>query len=68
MSGKGEPYTCANCGGRFTKGCSDEEAMSEALDLFPVADLAAEPPGVVCDDCYQAIMAWARVNMPEHLL
>jgi hypothetical protein len=42
--------------------------MSEALDLFPVADLAAEPPGIVCDDCYQVIMAWARVNMPEHLL
>ena len=66
MSGIGEPYTCENCGGTFKKGWSDEEAMAEPEALFPPQDL--EETGIVCDDCFHMIMAWAAVNMPEHLL
>ena len=68
MSGIGEPYVCDNCGGAFTKIRSDEEANAEAVALYPAEDLEAEPPGIVCDDCFRQIMAWARVNMPGHLL
>jgi len=57
----GEPYTCDNCGGLFTKTWSDEEAMAEAEAL-------EEGLGIVCDDCFQVIMVWARQEMPEHLL
>ena len=68
MSGTGESYTCDNCGGAFEKGWSDEEAIEEAVSLYPAEDLAAEPPGIVCDGCFREIMAWARVNMPGHLI
>jgi hypothetical protein len=62
----GEPYTCDNCGGSFTKTWSDEEAMAEAEALYPAEDLE-EGLGIVCDDCFQVIMVWARQEMPEHL-
>ena len=66
VSGTGESYTCENCGGTFTKGWSDEQAQAESESLYPAQDL--EETGIVCDNCFRKIMAWAQVNMPEHLL
>ncbi len=66
MTGRGEEFTCANCGGRFTKGWSDEEAAEEARALIPAEDLA-DGVVTVCDDCHSMIVAWARVNAPELL-
>jgi DNA-directed RNA polymerase subunit RPC12/RpoP len=44
-------YTCARCGGRFTKGRSDEEAAAESRAIWgPQDDLA-----VVCEDCWELI-------------
>lgn len=54
MTGEGDGYTCANCGGAFTKGWSDEEAMSEARAGFSEAELAAT--AVICDACYNLMM------------
>jgi hypothetical protein len=68
MSGKGEPFTCAVCHGTLEKGRSDEEAMAEARSLYPARDLEAGEPGITCDSCFQKVMAWARLNAPEHLL
>jgi hypothetical protein len=52
-----EEYTCALCGETFEKGWSDEEAHAETREKFlgfdPEKDCA-----VICDDCYQAFMAW----------
>ena len=62
----GDLYECAVCHGTFAKTISDEEARAEARSLFPAEDL--EDTGVVCDDCFHKVMAWARQNMPEHLL
>lgn len=59
-------FTCANCGGVFVKLRSDAEAMDEALDLYPVGDLA-EGVAVVCDGCFNEMMAWARENAPDLL-
>jgi hypothetical protein len=64
----GDPFTCDCCGHAFTKGWSDEEAMAEAESLYPAEDLEAEEPGIVCDPCFQVIMAWAQEEMPGHLL
>lgn len=63
----GDPFTCDNCGGTFNKAWSDEEATAEAEGLFPAEDLE-EGMGVVCDDCFHVIMAWAREEMPGHLI
>ena len=68
LSGTGEEYTCDNCGAVHEKTWSDEEAMAEAESLYPAEDLEAEEPGIVCDSCFQVIMAWAQTDMPEHLL
>lgn len=49
-------YTCAECGGVFKKGWSDEEALAEQKLVFG----ALPPPtenAIVCDDCYNAFHA-----------
>jgi hypothetical protein len=52
-----EKYTCAACGGTFSKGWSEEEALAESRDVFGV-DPAQDPTmAVVCDDCYKAMTA-----------
>lgn len=66
VTGIRESYTCENCGGTFTKIWSDEEAWAESESLYPAQDL--EETGIVCDNCFRQIMAWAQVNMPGHLL
>ena len=61
-----ETFTCESCGDTLPKGWSDAEAAAEAEELFPginVTDPAES--GVVCDDCYQHIMARARAEAPE---
>lgn len=63
----GDPFTCDNCGATYTKIWSDEEAMAEAESLYPAEDLE-EGTGIVCDPCFQVIMAWAQGDMPEHQL
>lgn len=65
MTGPDE-FTCACCGGQFIKQRTDAEAMDEALDLYPAADLA-DGIDVVCDDCFGEMAAWARTNAPELL-
>jgi DNA-directed RNA polymerase subunit RPC12/RpoP len=61
-----ETYTCEACGKTFPKGWSDEEAAAEAEELFPGIN-PGDPAeaGVVCDGCYQTIMARARAEAPE---
>lgn len=48
-------YTCAECGGVFEYGWTDEEAEQESINNWGVS---GHTPGmaVVCDDCYQGIM------------
>jgi DNA-directed RNA polymerase subunit RPC12/RpoP len=49
-------YRCANCGGIFIKGRSDEEAMKEYEENFE--DIFEEDEvEIVCDDCYKLMMA-----------
>jgi hypothetical protein len=50
-----ESFTCAECGGTFEKAWSDEEARAEADENF--GDELVDPV-VVCDDCYQEMVAW----------
>lgn len=59
-----DTFTCACCGGQFTKARTDADAMDEALDLYPATDLA-DGVDVVCDDCFNDMNAWARANAPE---
>ena len=63
-----QTYTCENCGGTFEKNRSDEEAMAEALaaDRFPVGEPV--DVAVICDDCYNRMMAWIETQGgPEKL-
>lgn len=54
-----DSYTCANCGGVFIKGQSDEEARAEYEAIMPNAAERGDEEDTVCDPCYQQIMAWA---------
>ena len=48
------------------KGWSDEEAAAEAEELFPGIDASSpSEAAVVCDGCYQQIMARAYAETPE---
>ncbi len=52
-------FTCDNCHRTFPKGWSDVEARAEASRAgFP--DQPIDQFAVVCDDCYQQIMAMAE--------
>lgn len=51
---KPNEFRCAICGGVFTKGWTDEEALAEMNRDFP--DFVAEQCDVVCDECYRDIM------------
>jgi len=66
VSGEGESFTCARCGVTHEKVRSDEEAIAEAESLW-TPETMAEPQAVICDDCFQEFMEWARVNVPEAL-
>ena len=50
-------YKCANCGGVFKEGWTEEDAKKEAETMFgkPVDDWK-EDGVVVCDDCYQVFL------------
>lgn len=52
----GDTFLCAQCGGTFPKGWSDDEAIAEATDNgFDLAD--PDDLVVVCDDCYEKMSA-----------
>jgi len=65
-------YTCAHCHGTFASGWSDEDAHAEAVRNFGVRGdaPAQDTPGgegmaQICDDCYQAFMAWLAAHPEE---
>ena len=49
-----DTYDCAQCGGTFDKGWSDEEAMQESETNF--GDVEAGDLAVICDDCHNIMM------------
>jgi hypothetical protein len=65
---KENEYECEVCHGVFIKGLSDEEAIAEAAELFPTVPI--EETGIVCEDCFQKMMAdikanpWAYPSLP----
>jgi hypothetical protein len=62
MSGE---FTCAKCGGRFTKNRSDEETAAEAEVLFPGLGMDDPETVLVCGDCFWPMMEWAQAHAPE---
>ncbi len=46
-------YRCDACGGVFSHGWSDEEALAESAALF--GNLRPEDRSCVCDDCFKII-------------
>ena len=53
----GSEYTCAQCGGTFTRIVDDAVAIAEADRDFGVPDAHTNPHMViVCDDCYRALL------------
>jgi DNA-directed RNA polymerase subunit RPC12/RpoP len=53
--------TCSNCGKEFVSGREEAEAQAEARVRFPGVEL--KDLCIVCDDCFQKIMAKAA-EMP----
>lgn len=63
-----DEYRCAECGGVFAKGQSDEAAEAEYRAEFPRSAAAGAARAIVCDDCYKAFVAWvemARATFPR---
>ncbi len=53
-----DEYTCAMCGGTFTKALTDEEARQEYSQIFEPLGFAppdTEELEIVCDVCWQEI-------------
>ena len=48
-------FTCSLCQHTFEKEWTEDEAVTELVETF--GHLPAEDLCVVCDDCYQAVMA-----------
>lgn len=46
-------FTCAECGGTFEKGRTDEEALSELKIKFPGHN--PEDCEIICDDCWKSL-------------
>jgi hypothetical protein len=46
------PYTCSQCGGRFEKAVSDDEARAEADAVFGDQEAQA----IVCEDCFEKLV------------
>lgn len=46
-----EDFVCADCGGTFSKGWSDAEALEEAMSLFNSKQLASGL-ATLCDECF----------------
>lgn len=61
----GESYECSVCHGTFTKTRSDEEAYAEMAGLWKPIPGDDEEPGIVCDGCFQQVVAWAEAEIPE---
>ena len=53
-----DTYTCACCNGEFEKGWTDEEAAAEKEEKF--GDMSYDEMSLVCDNCYESIMAKAE--------
>ena len=56
VRGKEDLFKCYVCGGTFTKGWADTEAMEESVRLHgavPEKELEA-----VCHDCHIKLMEW----------
>ena len=51
-------FICENCGETFYSERSDEEAEAEAQFLF--GELSEEDKAILCDDCFQKLMAWLK--------
>ena len=54
-------YACECCGNSFESTWSDADARAEKERVFP--DVPFSACAIVCDDCYQKIMA--AVPQPE---
>lgn len=63
----GELYACANCGQEYEKTRTDEECWNELIDTMKPEVLKDEEIVVICDDCYQLLMARVREEAPEML-
>ena len=53
-----DKYECGNCYGTFTKAWSDEEAVAEYEENFPLESQTNPELMLVCDDCYKAMIDW----------
>lgn len=47
----GNDFTCAQCGGQFTKARPDEEALAEMEHYF--GEVPEEERAIICGDCFQ---------------
>jgi hypothetical protein len=60
-------YTCDKCGGRFMSDRSEQETEYEFQALFgddptttPEERVNPKARGVLCEDCWNAFVAWMR--------
>lgn len=54
-------FVCEACDGEFPAS-PPEDVLADAVSVFGLPDPDGPPPqmALVCDNCYQQMMAWAR--------
>lgn len=57
-------YTCNNCKKTFESDWSDEDALQEKTNLFPI--LPIEKMSLVCDDCFKQIMEFNEPGLKRY--
>lgn len=56
-------FKCGLCKRKFRKARADQQAMNEYRQNFP--EMMDAPISVVCDDCYDLVMAWWITHKPS---
>lgn len=58
-----ETFECAQCHGIFEKEWTDAEAQAESASIFGA--VPTEALAVICDDCWQRLMAGGPAGTEE---
>lgn len=46
-------FTCALCGETYLRALSEEEAITQLKDEFPLLDITLDDCVEICDDCFK---------------
>lgn len=68
MSGRpGDEFECASCHGVFIQTRGTDEALAEMAATWQPPHDGGDDLGIICEDCFQGLIARVRAEAPELL-